>query len=95
MLLLQWNKDPRKLNPGIVHLGLTALIAGLALMGMFSTINPDETLNQTKYGIKLLILIAILIVSYRNVKKPILAKNIWLLLTGLTTSNILIALFWR
>jgi hypothetical protein len=94
LLLLQWNKEPRKLNSGILHSGLTALIAGLAMVGMFSTVHPDEDLNHTKIGVKLLILIAILFIGYRNVKKPVLAKNTWLALIGLTVANILIASLW-
>ena len=95
LLLLQWNKSPRKLNPGILHAGLTAFIAGLALVGMYTTVHPDEVLNHTKIGIKLIILVLILAISYRNVKKPELAKNTWLTLIGLTTINILIASLWN
>ena len=95
LLIHQWNKNPRKFHPGILHAGLTALIAGLAMVGMFSSVHPDEMLNHTKIGIKLLILIVILVIGYRNVKKPILAKNTWLLLIALTSTNILIASLWR
>ena len=95
LLLHQWNKNPRKFHPGILHAGLTALVAGLAMVGMWTTIHPDETLNHTKIGIKLLILISILVVGYKNVKKPILAKNTWLVLVGLTVTNILIASLWH
>lgn len=95
LLLHQWNKNPRKLNSGILHAGLTALIAGLAMVGMWGSVHPDETLNHTKIGIKLLILISILIIGYRNVKKPVLAKNDWLSLLGLTVTNILIASLWH
>lgn len=95
LLLHQWNRNPRKFNPGIVHAGLTALIAGLAMVGMWGTVHPDEVLNHTKVGIKLLILITILVLGYKNVKKPVLAQNTWLLLIGLTTTNILIASLWH
>ena len=95
LLLHQWNKSPRKFNPGILHAGLTALIAGVAMVGMWGTVHPEETLNHTKVGVKLLILIVILAIGYRNVKKPVLAKNTWLLLIGLTTTNILIASLWH
>jgi len=91
LLLLQWNKNPRKFNSGILHAGLTALIAGLAMVGMWGSVHPDEVLNHTKVGVKLLILITILVIGYKNVKKPVLAKNTWLLLSGLTTTNVLIA----
>jgi hypothetical protein len=95
LLLHQWNKNPRKFNPGILHAGLTALIAGLAMVGMWGSVHPDEVLNHTKVGVKLLILITILVIGYKNVKKPVLAKNTWLLLIGLTTTNVLIASLWH
>ena len=95
LLLHQWNKNPRKFKPGILHAGLTALIAGLAMVGMWGSVHPDEVLNHTKVGVKLLILIAILVIGYKNVKKPVLAKNTWLLLIGLTTTNVLIASLWH
>lgn len=91
LLLLQWNKNPRKLNPGVLHAGLTALIAGVVMVGLHNSVKPDEELNHTKVGIKLLVLIVILALGYKNVKKPELPKNIWLTMTGLTVLNIVIA----
>jgi hypothetical protein len=91
LLLLQWNKNPRKLNPGVLHAGLTALIAGAAMVGMHNSVKPDEPLNHTKVGIKLVVLIVILALGYKNVKKPELSKNVWLTMIGLTIFNIVIA----
>jgi amino acid transporter len=91
LLLLQWNKNPRKLNPGVLHAGLTALIAGVVMVGLHNSVKPDEELNHTKVGIKLLVLIVILALGYKNVKKPVLPKNVWLTMTGLTILNIVIA----
>jgi len=91
LLLLQWNKNPRKLHPGVLHAGLTALIAGVAMVGMHNSVKPDEPLNHTKVGIKLVVLIVILALGYRNVKKPQLSKNVWLTMIGLTVFNIVIA----
>lgn len=91
LLLLQWNKNPRKLNPGVLHAGLTALIAGVVMIGLHNSVKPDEELNHTKVGIKLLVLIVILALGYKNVKKPELPKNVWLTMTGLTVLNIVIA----
>ena len=65
------------------------------MVGMWTTVHPDEALNHTKIAVKLLILISILIVGYKNVKKPVLAKNTWLVLVGLTVTNILIASMWH
>ena len=91
LLLLQSNKSPRKLNPGVMHAGLTALIAGVVMVGLHNSVKPDEELNHTKVGIKLLVLIVILALGYKNVKKPELPKNVWLTMTGLTVLNIVIA----
>jgi len=91
LLLLQWNKSPRTLNPGVMHAGLTALLAGLILVGLHETVKPDEEFNHAKVGIKLLVLSIILALGYKNVKKPELPKNVWLSMIGLTTLNIIIA----
>ena len=91
LLLLQWNKSPRKLNPGILHAGLAALIAGVVMVGLHESVKPDEELNHTKVGIKFLVLIVILALGYKHVKKPELPKNVWLAMIGLTVFNIVIA----
>jgi len=91
LLMHQWNKTPRKLNPGVLHAGLTALIAGIVMVGLHNSVKPDEELNHTKVGIKFLVLVVILALGYKNVKKPELPKNVWLMMTGLTILNIIIA----
>lgn len=94
LLFLQWNKSPRKLNPGALHAGLTALVAGLILVGLHNNVKPDEELNHITVGIKFVILVVILALGYKNVKKPELSKNVWLTMLGLTVANIIIA-SWR
>jgi uncharacterized membrane protein YadS len=91
LLLHQWNKSPRKLSAGVMHSAATALLAGIVMVGTYSSAKPDETLDHTKVGIKLLVVLAILVISYINAKKSELKKNIWLTLIGLTVLNILIA----
>jgi len=91
LLMHQWNKNPRKLNPGVLHAGLTALIAGVVMVGLHDSVKPDEELNHTKVGIKFLVLVVILALGYKNVKKTELPKNVWLTMTGLTVLNIIIA----
>lgn len=91
LLLLQWNKNPRKLSGGVMHSAATALLAGIVLVGAYSSAKPDETLDHTKVGIKLVIVLVILVLSYIHSKKSELKKSIWLTLLGLTVFNILIA----
>jgi hypothetical protein len=94
LLLLQWNKSPRKLNPGILHAGLTALVAGIVLVGLHNNVKPDEELNHIKVGVKFIILLVILVLGYTNVKKQELTRNVWVTMLGLTITNIVIA-SWR
>jgi len=94
LLLLQSNKSPRTLNPGVLHASLTALIAGIILVGLHNSVKPDEELNHIRVGIKFIFLLVILVLGYTNVKKPELPKNIWVTMLGLTFINIVIA-SWR
>ena len=94
LLLLQLKKSPRTLSPGVLHAGLTALIAGIILVGLHNSVKPDEELNHIKVGIKFIVILVILVLGYTNVKKPELSKNVWLTMIGLTVTNIVIA-SWR
>ncbi len=101
LLLSQAQKSPRKLNPGIIHAGLTALVAGIVMTSIFkdahpaTATEPAETLNHMKVGIKSLVLTGILFLGYRNVKKPSVNTWVWGTMLGLTVFNILIALGWK
>ncbi len=91
LLLAQVQKSPRKLNPGVIHAGLLAFVAGIVMTGIWEQVNPDETLNHTKIGVKLLVLIAILFLGYKNVKKDVLKNSVWAAMLGLTVLNVIIA----
>jgi chromate transport protein ChrA len=90
---LQANKNPKKLNPGIVHATLTALIAALVMVGLWDQVH-DEAANHTKFGVKALVLVVILTLGYKNLKKPVLKNSIWATMLGLTVLNIVIAYAW-
>ena len=91
LLLSQVQKSPRKLNGGVIHAGLTALVAGIVMTGLWEQVNPDEALNHGKIGVKAIVLTAILFLGYRNVKKDVLRNSVWATMLGLTVLNIIIA----
>jgi heme A synthase len=93
LLLLQANENPKKLNPGIVHATLTALIAALVMVGLWDQVH-DEPANHTKFGVKGLVFAVILTLGYTNLKKPVLKNSIWAAMLGLTILNIVIAYSW-
>ena len=91
LLLSQVPKNPRKLSPGVIHASLTALVAGIVMVGFWSQAKPDEELNHGKIGVKTLVLIAILFLGYANVKKDSLKTWVWGSILGLTVLNNIIA----
>jgi hypothetical protein len=91
LLLSQVQKSPRKLSPGVIHAGLTALVAGIVMVGIMPQIEPEETVNHTKIGVKTIVLTAILFLGYTNVKKEVLKNWVWATMLGLTVLNIIIA----
>ena len=90
LLLAQVQKSPRKLNPGVIHASLTALVAGIVMVGILPQIE-DEPINHAKFGIKGIVLAIILTLGYRNVKKEVLKSWVWTTMLGLTVLNIIIA----
>jgi len=98
LLLMQINKSPRRIHPGTWHSALTALVMGLLMVGIRTPLHNDDPakwpeVDNTVIGIKFVILIVILVLIRRNFKKPEVKNSIWVALIGLTTANILIALF--
>ena len=91
LLLSQVQKSPRKLNPGVIHAGLTALVAGIVMVSILPQVEPEETVNHAKIGVKALVLTAILFLGYKNVKKDELKSWVWATMLGLTVLNIIIA----
>ena len=93
LLLVQSNKNPKKLNPGVVHASLTALIAALVMVGLWDQVH-DEPANHTKFDVKGVVIAVILTLGYKNLKKSELKNSIWATMLGLTVLNIVIAYTW-
>ncbi len=98
LLLMQIKKSPRRIHPGTFHSALTALVAGLVMVGIRTPLHNNDAikwpdLNMGWVGTKFAILLVILILIYQNYKKPTVKNSTWTLVLLLTTVNILIALF--
>ena len=100
LLLHQWNKKPRKFNPGVLHSAATALLAGLVMVGLQHSLNADNPTeyplyDNTKIAVKLGIVLIILFIGYRQNKKSVFTTSTWATLLGLTMANIVIATAWH
>ncbi|MGA0119772.1 MAG: hypothetical protein ACO3H9_05715 [Candidatus Nanopelagicaceae bacterium] len=89
----------KKLSSGITHSALLALLSGIALVGLrYPLVDADpmkwEEIDNTKISIKLLIVLVILVLGYKNKKKEVVSKAVVGSITTLAVSNTLIAVFW-
>jgi hypothetical protein len=93
LLLLQIKKNPKKLNPGVIHAALTAFVAALIMVGLWDQAHDSE-INHMKIGVKTLVLGAILVIGFKNFKKDSIKNATWTTLLGLTVTNVLLAYLW-
>jgi uncharacterized membrane protein len=96
-ILISLLLSKKKLSPGITHSALLSLITGLALVGLrYPLVDADpmkwEEIDNTKISIKLLIVVAILVIGYKNNKKEVVSAKVWGSLATLAVINVVIAL---
>lgn len=87
------NMKEDKLNKGVLHGALTALVAGIVLVGLAEM--GDGSVNHMKIGIKLLVtlvVVALTMVGTRNPEK--VTKGTMGAIAGLTVVNIALAVMW-
>ena len=96
LLLTQLPKPKKSIHAGFLHSMLTALVAGVALMGINTSLHATDPVkfdapDHGKVGIKFLVLIVILALTIKNKKKSEVSTGIWAGLIALTLANIFIA----
>jgi hypothetical protein len=89
LLLMQTSKTEKALSKGFMHAAMTALIAGFALVGIDSSLNDE--ISHGKVGVKFLVLIAIMMLGYKNQNKAKISNAVWATMLGLTVFNVVIA----
>ena len=93
LLIISYKKSPRALNPGVLHSAATALVAGVVMVGSWSAAH-DAEINNTKIGMKFLVVLAILAIGYNSVRTKIFTQKTFVIMLGLTVINILLAYLW-
>jgi len=96
LLLTQLPKPKKSIDVGFLHSMLTALITGIALVGIDASLHASdsakyEALNHGKVGIKFLVLLVILALTIKNKKKPEVSTGVLAGLIVLTLANVFIA----
>jgi len=96
LLLTQLPKPKKSIHVGFLHSMLTALVAGIALVGISSALHATDPIKYDSpdhlvVGIKSLILTVILILTIKNKKKSEVSTGVWAGLIALTLANVFIA----
>lgn len=81
-----------RFTPAMLHGALIMLVTGIALVGLNQA--DDQTVNNVKIGIKLLILVVILALVYVKRDEEKVEKGLFAAVGGLTVVNIFIATLW-
>jgi len=97
-LLAQIAVKPKQLPKFVLHSAWLAFIAAIVMVGinqmMHSNDSTVEVLDHVKVAVKSTILLIILAIGYLNIKKAALSNRVWGLMTLLTISNIVVAVYW-
>ena len=96
LLLMQLPKPKKSIHVGFLHSMLTALVAGIALVGINSSLHATDPVkydapDHAVVGIKFLILLVILGLTIKNKKKSEVSTAVWAGLIALTLANVYIA----
>ncbi|MFN1192411.1 hypothetical protein ACK03K_29485 [[Kitasatospora] papulosa] len=78
--------------PAMLHGALTMLVTGVALVGLNQA--DDQSVNNIKIGVKLLVLIVILALVYVKRDDEKVDRSAFAAVGGLTVANIFIATLW-
>ena len=96
LLLTSLPKPKKSIHVGFLHSMLTALVAGIALVGINTSLHSSDPANYDaadhgKAGIKFLVLLVILALTIKNKKISEVSTGLWAGLIALTLANVFIA----
>jgi hypothetical protein len=96
LLLTSLPKPKKSIHVGFLHSMLTALVAGIALVGINTSLHASDPAkydapDHGKVGIKFLILLVILALTIKNKKNSEVSTGVWAGLIALTLANVFIA----
>ncbi len=96
-ILISLLRSRTTIATGLVHSALTALVAGIALVGIRYPLHDSDPMkwplpDNAKITIKLLFVLIILALAFTNRKKETISTTVWSLIAALTIGNIIIAL---
>ena len=98
-ILISLLRSRTTIATGLVHSALTALVAGIALVGIRYPLHASDPMrwplpDNLKITIKFIFVLIILALTFANKKKESISSNVWAWIAALTIGNIIIAVVW-
>ncbi|WP_149203818.1 hypothetical protein [Actinotalea subterranea] len=90
--MVQMKAPTKRIDAAMFHGALTQLVTGLALVGINEALGAD--VNNPKVGTKLVVLLVITALVWRNRKAQSVSTAVWGAVGGLTLLNVVVAVFW-
>ncbi|MBC7550753.1 MAG: hypothetical protein H7269_07630 [Cellulomonas sp.] len=88
-------REPR-IAPGVLHGALTALVTGIAMVGLASSGVVDEDFDTTKIAVKLLVALVVTGLVLFGVNRPErVTRGLIGAIAGLVVVNVSVAVLWR
>lgn len=91
-VLVQLRGTTRRIDAYVLHGAYTQLLTGIGLVGLLEA--GDGTVNHTKVGVKLAVLVVILVLAFVNRKRESVPASVLGAIGGLTVLNVVLAVFW-
>jgi cytochrome bd-type quinol oxidase subunit 2 len=94
--LVQMSSSTKVINNAMLHGVLTQVVTGIAMVGLLSSkvVEVDDGVDNTKFGIKLVVALAVLAVVLLGRRKPEdQQKGYWAAAGALTLLNVAVAVF--
>ena len=91
----QFKSPIKRVSPGMWHGSLLALITGLALVGLYESVDSlDEPINHVKIGVKLVLSLVIAVIAFMGRKREDWRTG-WLSVGLLAIVAVAVAVFWQ
>ena len=87
-----------RIAPGVLHGVLTALVTGIAMVGLLSSgvVGDEEDVNNIKFAVKLVVALVVTgLVVYGNNRPERVTRGLLGGIAGLVVLNVSIAVLWQ
>ena len=92
--LVQMASPEKGVNRAMFDGAITQVVTGVLMVGIVESGALDDELNMNKISVKLLVALAVLVLTIIGRKKPLPQTGLWAAIGALTLVNVFVAVLW-